>query len=162
MPDAEEKAVIDLVTETDHEMAAMEPCAEMLRQLGLAYGRRYLSALHDPDGMRAYAENAWSEGTRIVIVGAHHGALAGMIEAFGHRLNVIYVPLGETALEAQTALLSGVQMPNGHPVNVMGINRGVNAALSAAKMLSIARPELLDALDQEHAERRARSAQALG
>jgi phosphoribosylcarboxyaminoimidazole (NCAIR) mutase len=84
-----------------------------------------------------------------------------MIEAFGHRLNVIYVPLGETELEARTALLSGVQMPAGHPVNVVGINRAVNAALSAAKMLSIGRPELLEALDREHAERSARAARAL-
>ena len=78
------------MTETAEEMAALEACAQMLEQLGLAYERRLLSAVHDPDGMRAYAEQAWERGKQIVIVGAHHGMLAGMIEAFGQRLNVIY------------------------------------------------------------------------
>jgi phosphoribosylcarboxyaminoimidazole (NCAIR) mutase len=62
------------VTETEEAMAAMAPCAEMLHRLGVSFQRRFISALHDPDGMRAYAERAWEQGTRVVIVGANHGA----------------------------------------------------------------------------------------
>lgn len=156
-----EHPLLDIVAENTEDMQAMDPCAVQLRKLGVNFSQKILSALYDPDGMRAYAEGAWHEGKRVVVVGARHGMTSGMIEAFGHRLNVVLVPLADTELEAKTALYSGVQMPNGHPVNVVGVNRPVNGALSAAKMLSIAHPELLLPLDLDHAERSANAKKEL-
>ncbi len=152
----EEKPLVAIVAENEADMMLLDPCAAKLEKLGIAFQRRILSAVFDPDGMRDFARDAWFDNKRVVIVGGHHGMTAGMIEAFGHRLNLVYVPFAEDELGAKTALYSGVQMPNGHPVNtivnVVGVNRSANAALSAAKMLSIKYPELLLALDLDHAE----------
>lgn len=148
----EEQSLVAIVAENEADMELMDPCAAKLQKLGIAYQKRILSAVFDPDGMRDFAQDAWFDNKRVVIVGGRHGMTAGMIEAFGHRLNLVFVPLADNELEAKTALYSSVQMPNGHPVNVVGVNRPINGALSAAKMLSIAYPELLLALDLDHAE----------
>jgi len=148
-----EHPLVDIVAEDEKVMRLMDPCAAKLDKLGVTFQRKIISAVFDPDGMRAYAEAAWHEGKRVVIAGGEHGITAGMIEAFGHRLNMIFVPFAEDELGAKTALYSSVQMPNGHPINVVGVNRPINGALSAAKMLSIAHPELLLRLDLDHAER---------
>lgn len=127
-------------------------CAAVLDRFGVPYERHILSAFHSSDAMRAYAEAAWDRHIRDIIVFSTTGHLAGMLKAFGHRLSVIAVPLGRDNLEAMTALLSTVQMPKSAPVSVMGVNNGVNAALTAVVGAARTQPHLWAMLDTYHEE----------
>ena len=55
---------------------------------------------------------------------------------------VIGVPAKSTALEGLDALLSTVQMPKGVPVATVAINGGQNAAVLAARILSLSDEKL--------------------
>ena len=69
-----------------------------------------------------------------VIIAAAGGAvdLSGMIAAYT-LLPVIGLPVKTASLSGLDSLFSMVQMPEGVPVGVMGIERGKNAAIFAAE-----------------------------
>ena len=55
---------------------------------------------------------------------------------------VIGIPLSSSVLDGMDAVYSILQMPPGIPVATVAINGAKNAAILAAKMLSISDPEL--------------------
>ena len=65
---------------------------------------------------------------------------------------VIGIPMHTTSLGGRDSLYSIVQMPSGIPVATVAINGGANAALLAAKMLSISDSDLLAKLKAYSAE----------
>ena len=70
-------------------------------------------------------------------------ALPGVVASFTVK-PVIGVPVsGKMTMDA---ILSVVQMPPGIPVAAVGLDRGDNAAILAAEMLSIADPKIGEAL----------------
>ena len=61
-------------------------------------------------------------------------------------LPVIGIPINST-LEGRDALLSIVQMPPGISVATVGINAGLNAAITAVQILALSDPELAARFD---------------
>lgn len=122
----------------------MDHATEILKELKIPFERRIVSAHRTPDWMFEYAEQAESRGLEVIIAGAGGAAhLPGMV-ASKTVLPVIGVPVKSSALSGMDSLLSIVQMPAGVPVATMAIGPAgaANAALMAAKILSISYPDI--------------------
>jgi len=120
----------------------LEPCLEALRQFGIAYQVRVLSAHRTPDETREFVREAESQGIQVLIAAAGMAAhLAGACAA-NTTLPVIGVPIASGPLDGQDALLSTVMMPPGMPVATVAINGAANAAHLAVQILALSRPEL--------------------
>jgi 5-(carboxyamino)imidazole ribonucleotide mutase len=122
----------------------MRFAAETLRDFGVPFEARVVSAHRTPDWMVDYAHTAAERGLEVIIAGAGGAAhLPGMVA--GHTLlPVIGVPVQSAALNGMDSLLSIVQMPAGVPVATMAIGKAgaVNAALLAVSILGASRPVL--------------------
>lgn len=126
----------------------LAPAKEILEELGIPYEARIVSAHRTPDWMFSYADSAEERGLEVIIAGAGGAAhLPGMV-ASKTSLPVLGVPVPATVLNGFDALLSIVQMPKGTPVATMAIGKpgAANAAVFAAKILAIGRPELREKL----------------
>ncbi|BDP43138.1 N5-carboxyaminoimidazole ribonucleotide mutase [Deinococcus aetherius] len=110
----------------------------VLRDLGIGYETRVLSAHRTPALLASYAARAERLNLAAVIAGAGGAAhLPGMLAAFT-RVPVLGVPVQSRALSGQDSLLSIVQMPAGVPVATFAIGTAgaKNAALFAAALLA--------------------------
>lgn len=128
--------------------ATMGEAAVLLKQLGIPFETKIVSAHRTPKLLYSYAETAEDRGIEVIIAGAGGAAhLPGMTAAITH-LPVLGVPVQSKALSGQDSLLSIVQMPAGIPVMTLaiGIAGAKNAALSAASILSLNDPAIRDNL----------------
>ena len=141
-------AAIIMGSKSDWE--TMRHAAETLRQLGVPYECRIVSAHRTPDLLVEFAQTAEARGLEVVIAGAGGAAhLPGMTAAHTV-LPVLGVPVESQALKGMDSLLSIVQMPGGIPVGTLAIGKAgaTNAALLAVAILSNSRPELREKLRQ--------------
>src|SRR5271167_1905947 len=118
----------------------MRRAAETLRELGVGYDARIVSAHRTPDRLVAFAKGARAAGVKVIIAGAGGAAhLPGMTAAFT-TLPVFGVPVESKALSGLDSLYSIVQMPAGVPVGTLAIGEAgaINAALLAASVLALA------------------------
>lgn len=132
---------VGIVMGSDSDMKVMSKAAEMLEQLGIEFEMTIISAHRMPDVFMDYAKSA--EGKfDVMIAGAGMAAhLPGMLAAITP-VPVIGIPLSSSVLDGMDAVYSILQMPPGIPVATVAINGAKNAAILAAKMLSISDPEL--------------------
>ena len=79
--------------------------------------------------------------------------LPGMCAAL-FPMPVIGVPLSGSKLDGMDAVFSILQMPPGVPVATVAIDGGMNAAVLAAKILSIDNKELLEKVKSFSAEQK--------
>ena len=122
------------------DFATMEGALDLLRDLGVGYEARVLSAHRTPHLLATYAARAERLNLACIIAGAGGAAhLPGMLAAFT-RVPVLGVPVQSRALSGQDSLLSMVQMPAGVPVATFAIGAAGarNAALFAAAMIATA------------------------
>jgi 5-(carboxyamino)imidazole ribonucleotide mutase len=125
----------------------MEPARVTLKEFGVSYEFKVLSAHRTPDQTLKYAEEAAGRGLEILIAGAGAAAhLAGVL-ASKTTLPIIGVPIQSKSLNGLDSLLSIVQMPPGIPVATVAINGSVNAALLAIEILALKYPDLRTNLD---------------
>jgi phosphoribosylaminoimidazole carboxylase PurE protein len=116
----------------------MQPAGEELRERGIRFEVRVISAHRNPDAVAEYAKNAHMRGLRAIIAGAGlSAALPGVVAAHTD-LPVIGVPIKakNTVGDGLDALLSIVQMPPGVPVACVAMNGARNAAVLAARILA--------------------------
>jgi 5-(carboxyamino)imidazole ribonucleotide mutase len=135
---------IAIVMGSQSDWPTMRRAAETLRELGVDYDARIVSAHRTPDRLVAFAKGARAAGVKVIIAGAGGAAhLPGMTAAFT-TLPVFGVPVESKALSGQDSLLSIVQMPAGVPVGTLAIGPAgaINAALLAAAVLALSDPEL--------------------
>jgi 5-(carboxyamino)imidazole ribonucleotide mutase len=128
----------------------MAHACETLDALGVPYGKRVVSAHRTPDLMFEYASTAADRGLQVIIAAAGGAAhLPGMTASKTH-LPVLGVPVQSQALHGIDSLLSIVQMPAGIPVGTFAIGRSgaVNAALLAASIVGLQRPEVSKAVQE--------------
>ena len=131
---------------SDSDMPVMAKAADVLKQLGISFEMRIISAHREPDVFFEYAKTAEEKGLKVIIAGAGMAAhLPGMCAAI-FPMPVIGIPMHTTSLGGRDSLYSIVQMPGGIPVATVAINGGVNAALLAAKILAVSDDELLKKL----------------
>jgi len=124
----------------------MRDAVEILRQLGIPYEVRIVSAHRTPDLMFEYAETARARGLEVIIAGAGGAAHLPGMTASKTILPVIGVPVPSRALNGLDSLLSIVQMPAGVPVATVAIGNAKNAGLMAARILAIKYPEIAERL----------------
>jgi 5-(carboxyamino)imidazole ribonucleotide mutase len=130
---------------SDHEV--MADAAATLERFGIAYEIHVVSAHRTPEAMISYGLAARAKGLKVLIAGAGGAAhLPGMLAATT-TLPVIGVPVALARLDGMDSLLSIAQMPRGVPVATVAINGATNAALLAARILSIDNKDLGDALE---------------
>ncbi|HEY8448689.1 MAG TPA: 5-(carboxyamino)imidazole ribonucleotide mutase [Thermomicrobiales bacterium] len=140
--------LVGVVMGSDSDLPTMQGAIDALREFGIPFEVRILSAHRTPDDMLAYAREAAGRGLRVIIAGAGGAAhLPGML-ASATPLPVIGVPVPITQLAGVDALLSIVQMPAGVPVASVAIGNARNAGLLAVRILGASDPELRSAMEQ--------------
>jgi 5-(carboxyamino)imidazole ribonucleotide mutase len=130
---------VGIVMGSKSDMPAMEKAAKELQERGIPHEVRVMSAHRDPELVADYAKNARLRGLSVIIAGAGlSAALPGVVAAHTD-LPVIGVPLTSSTSVAGglDALLSIAQMPPGVPVACVGVDNARNAAVLAARILSL-------------------------
>ncbi|WP_300436799.1 5-(carboxyamino)imidazole ribonucleotide mutase [Zoogloea sp.] len=146
---SEQQPVIGIVMGSNSDWPTMQAAARVLKDFGVPFEARVVSAHRTPDLMFEYAEAARDRGLRAIIAGAGGAAhLPGMIAA-KTTVPVLGVPVQSKALSGKDSLLSIVQMPKGIPVATFAIGEAgaANAGLFAVSLLAATDPALAAALD---------------
>ena len=115
----------------------MKLCEKTLKNLGVLYEIKIVSAHRTPKRMYEYALSAEKNRIGVIIAGAGGSAhLPGMIAALTS-LPVLGVPVESKKLKGLDSLLSIAQMPKGIPVGTLAIGEdgAINAALLAASII---------------------------
>jgi len=154
---SEQQPVIGIVMGSNSDWPTMQAAARVLKDFGVPFEARVVSAHRTPDLMFEYAEAARGRGLRAIIAGAGGAAhLPGMIAA-KTTVPVLGVPVQSKALSGKDSLLSIVQMPKGIPVATFAIGEAgaANAGLFAVSLLAATDPALAAKLDAFRAEQTA-------
>lgn len=129
----------------------MAPAELILKNFGVGFERKVLSAHRNPEAVADFAKKAKGNGVEVILAGAGKAAhLPGAIASYTS-LPVIGVPI-ESGMLGLDALLSIVQMPGGIPVATVGINNSKNAALLAIQILALHDPKLAKQLTEYRKE----------
>ncbi len=147
---------VGLVMGSSSDWDVMQHAAVLLKQLGIAFESRVVSAHRTPDLLFDYAASARSRGLACLIAGAGGAAhLPGMLAA-KTSLPVLGVPVPSRHLKGMDSLLSIVQMPRGIPVATFAIGEAgaANAALYAAAILALGDESLAGRLEQFRQDQR--------
>ena len=130
--------LVGVVMGSDSDWPTMQAAAVILKDFGVAFEARVVSAHRTPDLLFEYAAAASGRGLKAIIAGAGGAAhLPGMLAA-KTTIPVLGVPVQSKALSGKDSLLSIVQMPKGIPVATFAIGEAgaANAALFAVAMLA--------------------------
>ncbi len=145
----EKSAPVAVVMGSDSDMAVMQSCVEQLGDFGIEPVVRIISAHRTPEIAAEFAQNAATNGIKVIIAAAGMAAhLAGALAA-KTTLPVIGIPLiSSSGLEGIDALLSTLQMPPGVPVATVAIGRAgaKNAAILAVQILALSDNQLSEKL----------------
>src|SRR5512141_2202473 len=135
---------VGVVMGSQSDWDVMQHAAQVLKDFGVPFEHRVVSAHRTPDAMFEYAEAARARGLQCIIAGAGGSAhLPGMI-ASKTTLPVLGVPVPSRHLAGQDSLYSIVQMPKGIPVATFAIGEAgaANAGLFAVSLLAGSDPAL--------------------
>ncbi|QKT04221.1 5-(carboxyamino)imidazole ribonucleotide mutase [Ectothiorhodospiraceae bacterium 2226] len=148
------KPLVGVIMGSQSDWPVMQHAVEQLKNLGVAYEARVVSAHRTPDLLFSYAETAAERGLKCIIAGAGGAAhLPGMLAA-KTLVPVLGVPVTSRNLKGLDSLLSIVQMPKGVPVATFAIGEAgaANAGLFAAAMLAREDAALAERLQSFRAE----------
>ena len=141
---------VGVVMGSSSDWDVMQHAVAMLKDFGIAFEAKVISAHRMPDQLFAYAETARKRGLIAIIAGAGGAAhLPGMLAA-KTIVPVLGVPVPSKYLRGEDSLLSIVQMPKGIPVATFAIGEAgaANAALTAIAMLAVNDATLAARLEQ--------------
>jgi 5-(carboxyamino)imidazole ribonucleotide mutase len=144
---------VGIVMGSQSDWPTMTAAADVLKELGVPFEARIVSAHRTPDRLFEYARTAQARGLQVIIAGAGGAAhLPGMVAAMT-TLPVLGVPVQSKALSGMDSLYSIVQMPAGVPVGTLAIGAAgaTNAGLLAAQILALADPALAIRLEAHRA-----------
>lgn len=128
---------VTIVMGSQSDLETVQGGVDILKQFGVDYEVKVLSAHRTPKELAAYVEECAQAGTKVFIAAAGGAAaLAGVVAAHTV-LPVIGIPIETSSLKGMDSLLSTVQMPAGVPVASMAIGAAgaKNAALFAVEIL---------------------------
>ena len=138
---------VGIVMGSASDMPVMEGAVEALREFGVPFEVRVLSAHRTPDDALQFARDAVGRGFGVIIAAAGRAAhLAGVLAA-ATPLPVVGVPIASGGLGGLDSLLAMVQMPGGVPVATVAVDGARNAALLAVRILALSDEGLAGALD---------------
>ena len=130
------KVAIVMGSQSDYK--TMKLAEKTLKNLGVKYETKIVSAHRTPKRMYEFASSAKKNNIGAIIAGAGGSAhLPGMISALT-TIPVLGVPINSKKLKGLDSLLSIVQMPKGIPVGTLAIGEdgAINAALLAASIIA--------------------------
>ncbi len=128
----------------------MEESARVLKDFGVGYEMKVLSAHRTPKETVAYAEGLRDQGVKAIICGAGMSAALSGVVAAHTTLPVIGVPIDASSFNGLDALLSTVQMPPGVPVGAVAVGKpgAKNAALLVLRILSLSDDGIKEKLEK--------------
>lgn len=142
------KIKVSIIMGSKSDLPVMQKATAILDSFKINYEIEIISAHRTPDRMAQFGKKARARGVEVIIAGAGGAAhLPGMVAAYTS-LPVIGVPINITSLKGLDSYLSISQMPKGVPVATMAIDNSENAALFAARILSLKSKRLAEALEQ--------------
>lgn len=139
---------VAVIMGSDSDLPVVRPCLDTLAKFGVPCECRVLSAHRTPHAAHELSATARERGFGALICFAGKAAHLAGVMAAGTTLPVIGVPVKSSTLDGLDALLATVQMPSGIPVATVAIDGGVNAALLACQILSLADEALARKLDE--------------
>jgi 5-(carboxyamino)imidazole ribonucleotide mutase len=133
------KKLVAIVMGSTSDWEVMQHAARQLKEFGVPYEARALSAHRTPDLLIEWVETMAKGGAQCFIAGAGGAAhLAGVVAA-RTTVPVLGVPMPSRHLQGLDSLLSIVQMPKGIPVATFAIGEpgAANAGLFAVAILAL-------------------------
>ena len=130
------KVAIVMGSQSDYK--TMKLAEKVLKNLGVKYETKIVSAHRTPKRMYEFATSAKKNNIGVIIAGAGGSAhLPGMISALTS-VPVLGIPIESKKLKGLDSLLSIAQMPKGIPVGTLAIGEdgAINAALLAASIIA--------------------------
>jgi len=140
--------LVGVIMGSSSDWETLEHAVTTLKELGVPYETRVVSAHRTPDLLFEYAASAEKRGIEVIIAGAGGAAHLPGMTASKTVLPVLGVPVESKALKGLDSLLSIAQMPGGIPVGTLAIGKAgaINAALLAAAILGGKYPHIREAL----------------
>jgi len=135
-------AQVAVVMGSDSDLPVVTAALEQLKEFGIGYEARVISAHRTPMKAESFARDAEGNGIRVIIAAAGKAAHLGGVIAAYTTLPVIGLPIKSSTLDGLDSLLSIVQMPPGIPVATVAIDGAQNAAILAAQILALSDPAL--------------------
>lgn len=133
--------LVSIIMGSTSDLPILKKAADFLNSMEVPFEMNALSAHRTPAEVEQFARGAQQRGIKVIIAAAGMAAaLPGVIAAMTP-LPVIGIPIDST-LSGMDALYSIVQMPPGISVATVGINAGLNAAVTAVQILSLSDPAL--------------------
>ncbi len=143
---------VAIVMGSDSDWPVVKGACSVLKDFGVEYEARILSAHRTPAAAAEFAKNARANGFGVILCAAGMAAhLAGAFAA-NTTLPVVGIPMKGGAMDGLDALLATVQMPSGFPVATVALNGAKNAAYLAVAILAVADEELAVKLEQFRAD----------
>ena len=137
---------VTIVMGSKNDIEVMKKAGEVLKEFGITYEIRALSAHRTPSKVIELAQGFKESGTKVVIAGAGMAAhLPGVMAALT-TLPVIGVPLGSGGMGGMDALLAIAQMPPGIPVATVAVNGAKNAGILAVQILAVGDEKIAEKL----------------
>ena len=134
-----ESPAVGIIMGSTSDWPTLCKAAEVLRDFGISYEAKVVSAHRTPDLLFSYAKSARGRGIKCLIAGAGGAAhLPGMASALT-TIPVLAVPVKSRVLNGVDSLLSIVQMPAGIPTATFAIGEAgaTNAGLFAVSLLAM-------------------------
>lgn len=140
--------LVAILTGSKSDVPVLEPCVQILGDLGIQSELHVMSAHRSPERLRDFVFQAESNGFEVIVAAAGLAAHLPGVVASLTTLPVIGVPIasGDHGVAGLDALLSIVQMPPGVPVACVAINGAKNAGLLAATILALKHDAVKQAL----------------
>ena len=135
---------VSIVMGSQSDYKTMKLSAKILKNLGIEYEIKIISAHRTPKRMYEFASSIEKKNIGVIIAGAGGSAhLPGMISALTP-LPVLGVPIESKKLKGLDSLLSIAQMPKGVPVGTLAIGEdgAINAGLLAASIIANFNPSI--------------------
>lgn len=133
---------IAIVMGSKSDYPVIERAESILREFGVDYETRIISAHRTPRIAEEFASKAEENGIEVIIAAAGKAAHLGGVLAAYTAMPIIGLPIKSSTLDGMDSLLSMVQMPKGVPVATVAIDGAENAALLAVQILSVKYPEM--------------------
>ncbi|NLY37508.1 MAG: 5-(carboxyamino)imidazole ribonucleotide mutase [Tissierellia bacterium] len=124
------------------DLPVVEKAAQLLKEFGVEYKMRILSAHRTLDATLEFVRGAKEEGYGIIIAAAGKAAHLPGVVAAATDLPVIGIPMQTSMMGGMDSVLSILQMPAGIPVATVGVNAAENAALLALRILALSNEAL--------------------
>ena len=129
---------VSIIMGSQSDNKTMSYAVTILRELGIKFETKIISAHRTPKRMFEFASSAQKNNIGVIIAGAGGSAhLPGMIAALTS-VPVLGVPIESKKLKGLDSLLSIAQMPKGIPVGTLAIGEdgALNAGLLAASIIA--------------------------